>query len=152
MVIFNDVSKYLVVLTGISPIISDTEHLFMCFKVSECILWKNVHLDLWPIFLLYFIFYWAACAVCLFCRWITCWYICLQTYFFHSEALRVVHLFMFSLAVQVLLRLTRPFYWGFVLFFYFSLSKKNLLRFMSRLVLPRFSSRGGAWPSLRLVL
>ena len=49
----------MVVLICISLIISDIEQLFMCFWPSLCLLWRNVCLDLLPIFLigLFYLFF-----------------------------------------------------------------------------------------------
>ena len=55
-----------IVLICISVRISDIEHLFVSFGPSKCLLWRNVHLDLLPIFHFYFLIYWAAQAVGIF--------------------------------------------------------------------------------------
>lgn len=52
MVIFNDVSKYLVVLICISQSLV----ISCALRYLNAFFEKNVHLGLWPIFLLYFIF------------------------------------------------------------------------------------------------
>ena len=74
--------------------LSETEHLFKCL-MAMCIpsSW-NVHWDLWPIsywvFLFYF-WYWAAWALCMFWRWILCGDLCFEIFFF--PILKVVFFF-----------------------------------------------------------
>ena len=92
---------FIEVLICISMIISDVEHLFMCFWPSVCLLWRNVYLDLLPIFWLgllfiYFFLYRAAWAVCIFWRLIPC---------------RLLHLQIFSPILWVIF----SFYWWFPL-------------------------------------
>ena len=49
MAILTDVLRYLtVVMISVSLIISDVEHLIMCFWPSVCLLWRNIYFDLCP--------------------------------------------------------------------------------------------------------
>ena len=84
MTILTCVKWYVVVLICISLIISDAEHIFMCFFLPPvCLLWRNVYLDLLPIFwlgCLVFYFLTAVCAVCTFWSLIPCWLICLRVF------------------------------------------------------------------------
>ena len=76
----------------------------------------------------------------MFWRLILCRSLCLQRFFCHSVDCLFV-LLMVSFAVQKLLSLTRFHLFIFILIFLTLASKKILLWFMSKSVLPMFSSR-----------
>ena len=119
-----------VVFICISLIIRDVEHLFMWFWSSVCLLWRNVCLDLFPT------------SVCIFWKLIACWSYHLQIVFSHFVCCIFI-LFMISTAVQKLVSLNRSHLFIFVFIFIImgGGSKKILLPFMSKSVLPMFSSK-----------
>ena len=142
MAILFSVRWYLIlVLTCISWIISDAEHVSW---PSVCFLCRNVCLGLLPIFLIELLgFLIRSCMSCL----------CILEFnllsvasfantFFHSEGCPFIS-FMDSFAMQKLLHIIRSHLLIFVFIFITlgGVSKKILLRFMSKSVLPMFSSK-----------
>ena len=118
--------------------------IFSCtFWPSVCVLWKNVYLNLLPVFWLRCLFFFwrrAAWPVCIFWRLISSVTL-LANIFSHSVACLFV-LFMVSFAMQKLLSLIRSHLFIFV-FIFITLGgglKKILLQFMSKSVLPMFFS------------
>ena len=114
----------------------------MHFWPGVC-LWRNIYLDLLTIFWLsFFLICKSAWDVCIFWRLIPCQLHCLQNF---SPILCFVFfiLFMFFFAVQKLLSLIK--YHLFIFDFIFITlgggSKKILLWFMSKSLLPMFSSK-----------
>ena len=129
---------------SISLIISDVEHLSMCLLPSVYLLWRNVYLGLLPIFGLSCLFFLVlSCMSCLYILEINPLSVAsFANIFSHSEGCLFI-LFIVSFAVQKLLSLIRSHLFIFV-FIFITLgggSKKILLRFMSKSVLPMFSSK-----------
>ena len=124
---------FIVVLICISLIISNVEHFSMCFFC--CLLWRNVYLDLLPIF-------WLGCVYNIELHELYILEInplsvaSFAKIFSHSVCLFI--LFMVSFAVQILLSLIQSHLFIFVFVFIIlgSRSKKLLLWLMSKCVLP----------------
>ena len=141
----------IVVLICISLMISDVEHPFMCLLAAVHLPWRNVCLGLLPIFGLGCLFFLIlSCMNCLYILEINPLSIdSLANIFSHSEGCLFV-LFIVSFAVERLLSFIRSHLFIFV-FISITLgggSKKILLWFMSKSVLPMFSSKSFILSSL----
>ena len=119
--------------------------IFSCISwPSACLLWRNVYLGLLPIFWQGCLCFgcWATWVVYKFCRLIP-YQLQFANFFSHSMGCLFV-LFVISFAVQKLLSLMRSHLFILVLFtqlYSENGSEKILLCFMSKSVLPMFSSK-----------
>ena len=123
--------------------------IFSCaFWPSVCLLWRNVYLDLLPIFWSGCLFFWYGVTGCFFFLIWSC--LCIleinplsvalfANIFSHPVGCLFI-LFMVSFAVQKLLSLIRSHLFT-LLFTLGDGSKKILLQFMLMSILPMFSSR-----------
>ena len=111
---------------------------------SVCLLWRNVYLGLQPIFGLGCLcFLLLSCMSCLYILEIKPLLVTSFASIFSQAACCLFVLFMISFAVQMLLSFIRSPLFSFV-FIFITLgggSKKILLRFFSKSVLPMFSSK-----------
>ena len=108
------------------------------------LLWRNVCLQLLPIFWLscLFLWYWAVCAAYIFWRWVLLSVVSFAIIFSYSEDCLLIFFIVFF-AMQKLLSLIK---YHLFIFVFISLtlgggSKRILLWFMSRSVLPMFLSK-----------
>ena len=97
---FNDVPSNLwevyltVVLICIATVISNVEHIFMCFWLSVCIIWRHVYLDLLSFRLGCFFFrFKAVWDIFITWRLICCWLLQLQIF---SPILWIVLCFVYG--------------------------------------------------------
>ena len=127
----------IVVLMGISRMVRDVEHPFMCL-LSVCLLLKNVYSGLLPIFnwVVCFFWYWVVGAVYIFWILSPCWSYHLQIFFSHSVGYLFVFL-MVSFAVQKLLSLIRSIFcllfFAFISFALGGPKKKNCYNLCQRM-------------------
>ena len=86
----------IVVLTCISLMISDIEHLFIAFWPCVHLFWKNVYLGLLPIFPLgrLFFWYWVTWAVCIFWKLSPCYIFCKYFLPVHKLSFQFVNVFL----------------------------------------------------------
>ena len=118
---------------------------FLCASwTSVYLLWRNVYLGLWPIFLIgLLVFLILSCMSCLYILEINPLSVeSFANIFSHSEGC-LFSLFIVSFGVQKLLSFIRShlFIFGFISITQGGGSKKILLWFMSKSVLPMFSSK-----------
>ena len=95
MAILTGVRYFIVVFISFSLIISNVEYLHMLFS-HLYVFRRNAYLDLPPIvwFGHLFICYWAAWAVCIFCRLNTCWVCFFCKYFLPFWGLNFCYCFL----------------------------------------------------------
>ena len=119
--------------------------IFSCaFCPPVCLLWRNVYVDLPPIFLIgLFVFVILSCISCLYILEVNPLSVASFANIFSRFEGCLFILFIVSFAVQKLLSFIRSHLFIFV-FIFITLgggSKKILLRFASKSVLPMFSSK-----------
>ena len=141
MAILTGVRWYLVVLICIS-LISDIEHFAYACRPSMCLLWRNVYLGLLTIFQLGWFFVVELHELFTYFGDRLLSVASLAKIFSHSVGCLFVFL-MFSFAVRKLLSSIRS-HWFICVFIFIILgarSNKMLLWFMSKSILPVFSTR-----------
>ena len=103
MMVILTCNNFIVVLICISLIMSDVEHLFICFLATHMSSLENVYFDLSLILGigLFDILYWVTWAICIFRRLISCQLLLLQLFSPRRPSLKIVIiLFMVSFAMK----------------------------------------------------